>query len=86
MHDFIRDHFDKLLITFLILIAEGLVIFFVMKHVDMEVITWGMELVSGFVGALLGLVTGVAIGKSMVATTKNNDNETKATTSEETKS
>lgn len=67
MKQFIREHFDKLLCTTLFLLMVHTVLALVYLHSSPDVISWARELASGFQGALLGLITGIAIGQRMLA-------------------
>jgi hypothetical protein len=62
---FIRDHFDKFLLAGLFLIMVGIVLILALKGEPPETIAWARELTGTFSGALIGLITGVAIGKRM---------------------
>lgn len=57
-----KEHFDKLLLTLMFASMVGCVIYLTYTHQPPEVVTWAKDLAIGFQGALLGLITGVAIG------------------------
>ena len=70
---FIEDHFDKFLLTTLFLIMVGIVLVLAIKGEPAETIAWARELTGTFSGALIGLITGVAIGKRIGSTGTTNE-------------
>lgn len=73
---FMGDHFDKFLLTSLFLIMVGIVLVLAISHQPAETVAWARELTGTFSGALIGLITGVAIGKRMGAKADVNGTET----------
>lgn len=71
MNDFIKAQFDKLLLTFLVLVCLGTVLHLIHHTADASVVNWGLSLVSGVIGALLTLITGNVLkstaGKAIIA-------------------
>lgn len=65
MSDFIRDHFDKLLVSFFLLLFAGVCLFFAVKGIDGKAMDWAAGAFETFLGLLGGLISGIAIGKSM---------------------
>lgn len=59
---FFKEHFDKFLLTGLFLVMVSVVLTLVWVKAPNDTISWAIQLTSGFQGALLGLITGVAIG------------------------
>jgi hypothetical protein len=57
MIDFLKEHFNVLLLSFFVLLFTGVVTVMVIKHVDREAIAWAAGGFSNFVGALLLLIT-----------------------------
>lgn len=68
---FVRDNFDKLLLTALFCFSCWLVVHMSHDGRDADIILWGRELSGTIVGALLGLITGHALAnaRSTVTTT-----------------
>ena len=58
MLDFMKANFDKLLLTFLTILAALFVIGSERWHMSGEMVAWAQSLASGFSGALLTLITG----------------------------
>jgi len=77
MTDFIKTQFDKLLLTFLVLVSLGVVLHLIHHTADASVINWGLALVSGIVGSLLTLITGNVMksqaGKTLIAEAEGKD-------------
>ena len=60
--EFVRDHFDKLLLVVLVVYMIDVVIYLsVFSMAAPETIGWARELTAAFAGALVGLITGVRI-------------------------
>lgn len=67
---FIRDNFDKLLLTGLFVYIAQLVVHMSHDMRDADEILWARELAGTVVGALLGLITGHALAsKATVSST-----------------
>ena len=65
MKDFFQKQFDKLLLAFLFLLILGVAIWLqVRPGMDEGAMDWARHNGDLIVGALLGLITGVGIGKS----------------------
>jgi hypothetical protein len=62
MKDFIKEHFDKLLLTFLFLVMV-MVTLHMAHHMDADAgdVSWGREQANLIAGALLGLITGAVL-------------------------
>jgi membrane associated rhomboid family serine protease len=65
MIEFFNTHFDKMLISFFVLVLIGICFFFAIKGIDGKAFDWATNAFGIFVGLLGGLITGVAIGKNM---------------------
>lgn len=63
MKHFIEAHFDKILLALMVLYLIHVVIFLSVYVQSPETISWARELTSGFAGGLLGLITGIAVGR-----------------------
>ena len=61
MKELVHAHFDKLLLTFLFLCVLGTTILLIVTGQDQADIAWARETASAVIGALVGLVTGVAL-------------------------
>lgn len=59
---FFKDHFDKLLLTSLLVLGGWTVLHLENIKASSDAVGWAIHLTSEFQGALLGLITGVAIG------------------------
>lgn len=58
MRAFIEHHFDKLLLTGVLLYMIHIVVFMSLYQFAAENVSWARELTAGIGGALLGLITG----------------------------
>ncbi len=58
-------HFDKLVLLFMLMVWIGLVLVSVHAKLDPGVLSWAREQTTAVQGALLGLLTGIAIGRRM---------------------
>lgn len=56
--DFLKQQFDKLLLAALFIIAAIMTVVLMHWNMDTSMITWSQGLTTGFVGALLTLITG----------------------------
>jgi len=56
--DFLKSQFDKILLSILFIASATMTIMLMVWSVDSDMITWSQGLASGFVGALLTLITG----------------------------
>lgn len=65
MKEFVKDNLDKLMLAAGIFYGVHIVIFVAMYVKDPVVLSWAQGLTDGFVGALLGLITGVRVGQKM---------------------
>lgn len=72
MKDFLKEHFDKLLLTFLFLVMVGVVLY--MSH-DAANVNWAREQAALILGGLLGLITGVVIGRNTPPPSKPSEPE-----------
>lgn len=68
MWTFIQDHFDKLLLSGFVVLGVLVVVVLTMYGRAPETVSWLRELTSGFAGGLLGLITGIAVGRKMEKT------------------
>jgi hypothetical protein len=75
MRDFIEKHFDKLLLAAIIVYMIHVVVFLAIYVKQPETIAWARELTSGFVGALIGLITGVRVGMKMAEESAKKEGE-----------
>lgn len=73
MKDFLKSQFDKLLLSFFLVLFTAVVLFLFKHGADTKVLDWAANAFSSFMGALLGLITGVAIGRATAS--KDGDNE-----------
>lgn len=64
--DHVFDNLDKFILVSLFIWIVHETFIFVAMHANPEIVSWAKELASGFQGALLGLITGVALGKRMM--------------------
>jgi hypothetical protein len=63
MKDFIVGHFDKLLVAFFVLLMVAVVLALSQTGADASTVSWAREVTSSFIGALIGLITGISIGR-----------------------
>ena len=75
MKEFVKDHFDKLMLAGMIVYLIHVVLALVYFQAPAETVAWARELTSGFTGALIGLITGVAVGKRLAAKEAARDNK-----------
>ena len=61
MSDFVRSEFNKILLTFLFLVMVGVVLWMAR---DAANVNWAREQAALILGGLLGLITGISIGKT----------------------
>jgi hypothetical protein len=62
--DFLKQQFDKLLMTGLVLMFTGVVLYVFIHIPNDKAIDWAVGSFGLMLGALLGLITGYALGKS----------------------
>lgn len=77
MKEFVKRNADKLLMASLFIYMVHVVLALVYWHANAETIAWAREIAAGFQGALLGLVTGVAIGQHLANEANAKANEPK---------
>lgn len=63
MKEFFSDHFDKLLLTALFLVLMGIILHVSHDGRDAMDVGWAREQANLITGALLGLITGQALGR-----------------------
>lgn len=71
IHEFLRRDFDKLLLTSVFLLLVGLVVHMSHDNQDASIINWAREQAGTVLGALLGLITGVALRNRDAAVNKS---------------
>lgn len=69
---FLRENFDKLLLTALFMFAVGVVIHITHDAKDLDLVLWAREMAGTVLGALLGLITGHALAASRTTVTTGN--------------
>lgn len=75
MKHFIEAHFDKILLAAMVLYLIHVVIFLSVYVQSPETVSWARELTSGFAGGLLGLITGIAVGRKIEGDTNKREKE-----------
>lgn len=65
MRNFIEAHFDKLLLAAIFCLMVCVVLVLSASGKSAETVSWAREVASGLEGGLLGLITGVAVGRKM---------------------
>jgi len=69
---FLRENFDKILLTSLFVYTVATVIHITHDAKDQELVLWAREMAGTVLGALLGLITGHALAQSRTTVTTGN--------------
>ncbi len=65
MHDFFTKNFAIILLSLFVVVFTGVTLFvFIKLGASKDAVSWATNAFSGFMGALLGLITGTTIGAS----------------------
>jgi len=75
MKDLLFQFFDKLLLAALFLLVIHIELVLIWHGTSVEIVHEFGSLASGFQGAILGLITGVAVGKHIALASMQKDNK-----------
>lgn len=78
MKSFVKENFDKLLLSGIVIYMVHVVVILSMWTVDPSTVSWARELTSGAMGALLGLITGIRVGQKIEQDKQREDRDGRA--------